>query len=231
VAGRPRVIVALPDPIEGAKVTEWLMGNNFAPIFRNDPAAAAAEMQRPFDLLIADANWAVGTAMQSAARARNQSVPTILIGEATDRRTTAVNAQTMYMSRPIDKPVLACFVAMALINEDERPVRRSPRKTVERFEALINGMRSGIVNVSPEGLRLEVPRERRAALPPYFAVRVPLVGVAVIAKRQWMSPSKNAAILWCGAALSHNRPASEERWRNFVDSVPTVGDGGLRVTA
>jgi hypothetical protein len=53
----------------------------------------------------------------------------------------------------------------------------------------------------------------------------------VIAKRQWMSPAKNAATLWCGAALSHNRPASEERWRNFVDSVPTVGDGGLRVTA
>jgi hypothetical protein len=231
VARRPRVIVALPDPIEGAKVTEWLMGNNFAPIFRNDPAAAAVEMQRPFDLLIADANWAVSTAMQSAARARNQSVPTILIGDPTDRRTTAVNAQTMYMSRPIDKPVLACFVAMALINEDERPVRRSPRKTVERFEALVNGMRSGIVNVSPEGLRLEVPRERRAALPPYFAVRVPLVGVAVIAKRQWMSPSKNAATVWCGAALSHNRPTSEERWRNFVDSVPIVGDGGLQITA
>jgi hypothetical protein len=44
-------------------------------------------------------------------------------------------------------------------------------------------------------------------------------------------PGKNAATLWCGAALSHNRASSEERWRAFVDSVPLVGDTGLRVTA
>jgi hypothetical protein len=230
VAGRPRVIVALPDPIEGATVVEWLKGNNFEPVYRTNPASAAAEMQRPFELLIADATWAVGTALQSAARTRNQLVPTILIGEAVERRATAVNGQTMYMSRPIDKPVLSCFVSMALI--DDRPVRRSPRKAVQRFEALVNGLPSGIVNVSAEGLRLEVPRDRRgAALPPYFAVRVPLVGVAVIARRKWMMPGKNAATLWCGAALSHNRASSEERWRAFVDSVPIVGDAGLRVTA
>jgi len=230
VAGRPRVIVALPDALEGAMVAEWLKANNFEPVYRTNPSAAAVEMQRPFDLLIADAMWAVGTALQSGARARNPLVPTILIGEAIERRATAVNAQTMYMSRPIDKTVLACFVSMALM--DDQPVRRSPRKTVQRFDALVNGLPSGIVNVSAEGLRLEVPRDSRSTLPPYFAVRVPLVGVAVIAKRRWMMPaSKSAGTLWCGAALSHNRASSEERWRAFVDSVPIVGDGTLRVSA
>src|SRR6185503_9171335 len=146
------------------------------------------------------AGWAVGTALQSVTRSRGQLVPTILIGEAIERRATAVNAQTMYMTRPIEKAVLACFVSMALM--DDRPVRRSPRKTVQRFDALVNGLPSGIVDVSAEGLRLEVPRERQAALPPYFAVRVPLVGVAVIAKRMWtMSPSKQGPMIWCGAAL------------------------------
>jgi len=231
VAGRPRVIVALPDPLEGATVAEWLKANNFDPVYRTNPTAAAAEMQRPFDLLIADAMWAVGTALQSGARARNPLVPTILIGEAMERRTTAVNAQTMYMSRPIDKPVLACFVSMALIDENERPLRRSPRKSVQRFEALVNGLPSGIVNVSAEGLRLEMPRDKRAALPPYFAVRVPLVGVAVIAKRRWLMPSASTGTLWCGAALSHNRASSEERWRAFVDTVPIIGDSSLRVSA
>lgn len=230
MAGRPRVIVALPDTLEGSSVVEWLTANNFEPVYRTNPAAAAAEMQRPFQLLIADATWAVGTALQSGARARTSLVPTILIGEPIERRSTAVNSQTFYMTRPIEKPVLACFVSMALM--DDRPTRRSPRKTVQRFEALVNGLPSGIVNVSAEGLRLEVSREQRATLPPYFAVRVPLVGVAVIAKRQWMQPaSKNAGTLWCGAALSHNRASSEERWRAFVDSVPLVGDKTLRVTA
>lgn len=229
MAGRPRVIVALPNPLEGATVTDWLKANNFDPVYRNSPAAAAAEMQRPFDLMIADAMWAVGTALQSGARARNRLVPTILIGDAVERRSTAVNAHTMYMTRPIEKPVLSCFVSMALI--DDRPVRRSPRKTVQGFEAIVNGMPSGIVNVSAEGLRLEMPRDKRSVLPPYFAVRVPLVGVAVIARRRWIMPSKkNAATLWCGAALSHNRANAEERWRNFVDSVPSIGDG-MRVSA
>jgi hypothetical protein len=231
VAGRPRVIVALPDPLEGATVAEWLKANNFDSVYRTNPTAAATEMQRPFDLLIADAMWAVGTALQSGARARNPLVPTILIGEAMERRTTAVNAQTMYMSRPIDKPVLACFVSMALIDENDKPLRRSPRKQVQRFDAVVNGLPSGIVNVSAEGLRVEMPRDKRAALPPYFAVRVPLVGVAVIAKRRWLMPSQSAGTLWCGAVLSHNRASSEERWRAFVDSVPIVGDGALRITA
>ncbi len=211
-------------------MAEWLKANHFDPVYRTNPAAAAVEMQRDCDLLIADATWAVGTALQSGARARNSLVPTILIGEAIERRATSVNAQTMYMTRPIELPVLSCFVSMALI--DDRPARRSPRKTVQRFEALVNGVPSGIVDVSKEGLRLEMPRDSRSALPPFFAVRVPLVGVAVIAKRRWMMPAtKNAATLWCGAALSHNRASSEERWRAFVDSVPIVGDGSLRVSA
>ena len=181
-------------------------------------------------MLIADASWAVGTALQTVTRSRNQLVPTILIGDAAERRSTAVNVQTMYMTRPIEKAVLSCFVQMALM--DDRPVRRSPRKPVKRFDALVNGQPSGIIDVSPEGLRLEIPRDRRSALPPYFAVRVPLVGVAVIAKRMWtQSTPKAASTIWCGAELSHNRASSEERWRAFVDSIPNLGDASLRVSA
>ena len=36
---------------------------------------------------------------------------------------------------------------------------------------------------------------------------------------------------WCGAALSHNRASSEERWRAFIESVPIVGEKTLRITA
>ena len=111
MAGRPRVLVALPDPTEGATVCDWLSANGFEPLYRATPAAAAADMQaRAINLLIADANWAVGTALQSVTRSRGQLVPTILIGQAIERRAAAVNAQTMYMSRPIEKSVLSCFV-------------------------------------------------------------------------------------------------------------------------
>jgi hypothetical protein len=59
-----------------------------------------------------------------------------------------------------------------------------------------------------------------------------MMGVAVIAKRMWtLSPTKQPSTILCGAALSHNRASSEERWRAFVESIPMAGDSSLRVSA
>jgi hypothetical protein len=223
VTSRPRVIVALPDRAEGTLVAHWLSENQLEPVHRPTLDAAARDIQsRAFDLLIADARWAV-TALNPTGRPRNPQAPTILIGDVSDHRTAAADAQATYLTRPIDFAVLSCFVSMALM--DNRPVRRSPRKTVQRFDALVNDVPASIVDVSAEGLRLEVPR----VPPPFFAVRIPLVGVAIIAKRMWtMSPSKQASTIWCGGALSNNRARSEEAWRAFVDTVPVIVTAGAR---
>jgi hypothetical protein len=223
VARRPRVIVGLPDRAEGALVADWLSENQFEAVRRSTPDVAAKEMEaRAFDLLITDVRWVVGTGTSlRTGRSRSPQAPAILIGDVTDHRGMAVNAQTTYLTRPIDLAVLSCFVSMALM--DDRPVRRSPRKTVQRFDAFVNDVPAGVVDVSAEGLRLEV----YGVPPPYFAVRIPLVGVAVIAKRMWtMSPSQPGSTMWCGGALSNNRPVSEEAWRSFVDTVPVIATAG-----
>ena len=214
----------MPDWAEGTLVADWLSENGCEPVHRTTLETAANEIQaRTFDLLITDAIWAVSNALRTAGRVRGPAAPAILIGDATDRRAGAANAQAMYLSRPIDLAVLSCFVSMAFM--DNRPVRRSPRKTVQRFDALVNDVPASIVDVSPEGLRLEVAR----VPPPYFAVRIPLMGVAVIAKRMWtMSPAKHAPT-WCGGALSNNRDSSEQAWRAFVDAVPPIDKARVRV--
>jgi hypothetical protein len=229
VVRRPRVVVALPDRTEGPLVANWLSENQCEPVDRSTLEAAATELRMgAFDLVIVDANWASGNALQKVIRVPNRPTPTILIGDATDRRAGVMDAQAMYLTRPIDLAMLSCFVVMALM--DDRPVRRSPRKPVQQFDALVNGEPAGILDVSPEGLRLALRRDRRVP-PPYFAVRIPLLGVAVIASRRWtMSSSTDASTIWCGAALSNNRPSSEEAWRSFVDTVPIVGQAGVRVT-
>jgi hypothetical protein len=216
---RPRVIVALPDRTEGSLVANWLSENQFEPVQCPTPEAAASEIQaRAFDLLIADAIWALSAPLKSIDRVRNSPAPTILIADATAPPSAAANGQAMCLTRPIDLAVLSCFISMALM--DGKPVRRSPRKTVQRFDALVNDVSATIVDVSAEGLRVEVPR----VPPPFFAVRIPLVGVAIIAKRMWtMSPPKHTSPMWCGCALSNNRPSSEEAWRAFVDTVPVIG--------
>lgn len=180
----------------------------------------------PFALMIADVSHR-RLLMQS--RGRNPLTPTILIGNAaTASQGAALGAQTMYLSRPIDRAMLMCFVAMAIL--DSRPVRRSIRKTVNCFEAVANGVPSHIVDVSLEGLRLEMSRDGRSALPPYFTVRVPLVGVAVTVQRMWtQSSARGESSIWYGGALSQNRASITQAWRAFVDNVPVVTESRLVV--
>jgi hypothetical protein len=217
VLAGPRVIVSLSDPVEGEAVADWLRADGFEPVLRSTAHAAAAEMLLPFALLIADVSH---RRLLVEHRGRNPRTPTILIGNAaTASQGDAL--QTMYLSRPVDRAMLTCFVAMAIL--DPRPVRRSLRKTVDRFDAFADGAPAHIVDVSLEGLRLEMARDRRSPLPPYFTIRVPIVGVTMVVQRMWTQSSSRAdATIWYGGALSQNRVSVQQAWRTFVDNVPVV---------
>lgn len=225
VTDRPRVVIALPDPLESSTVAEWLLADGFEPVRRPTPQAASDEMRsRPFALLITDAAFAFryGLHPQKAAR----QAPAIVIGGEA-KQGESINGQTVYLTRPIDRAMLGCYVSMAIL--DDRPVRRSVRKTVNRFDAVVNGLPSHIVDVSLEGLRLEVPGDRRAALPPYFTVRVPMVGVAVMVQRMWTRAAlKRGSAIWYGGALSQNRVTTTDAWKRFVDTVP-AGDRAVQL--
>ena len=224
MADHPRVIVSLSNVAEAAAVADWLRSDGFEPVQRHTAQSAADEMILPFALLIADV---AHRRLLMQSRGRNAVAPTILIGNAaTASSGDSFGAQTMYLSRPIDRAVFTCFVAMAML--ESRPVRRSIRKSVNHFDAVVNGVPSHIVDVSLEGLRLEISRDGRSALPPYFTVRVPLVGVAVTVQRMWtQSSSRRDPSIWYGGALSQNRTSITQAWKAFVDNIPTVGQTGL----
>jgi hypothetical protein len=220
---RPRVIVALPDIAECATVAEWLVADGFEPVRRPNPRSAAEEMRvRAFDLLVADATMAMRDELLAASRGRNPLTPPVVIGNAT-MAGSRVGA-TMCLERPVGRAVLVCTVTMAIM--DGRPTRRSARKLANRFEAIADGVPCHIVDVSTEGLRLEIPRQRLSVPPPYFNVCLPLVGIAVTVQRRWARSSPGQGplpVTWCGGALTANRPGVEQRWRVFVDMIPTLG--------
>jgi hypothetical protein len=224
MALRPRVILVLPDTTECATVAEWLVTDGFEPVRCASARAAAEEMRaRPFALLVADARVTMRDGLLAASRRHNPLTPAVVIGNgaAADPR----DAVSMYLGRPLDRGIFVCTVSMAMM--DERPARRSARKIANRFEAIVNGVPSSIIDVSSEGLRLEIPRHRLAVPPPYFNVRLPLIGLAVTVQRVWArSPGREQApIIWCGGALSANRPGAEQGWRAFVDMIPSLGSG------
>lgn len=230
MAERPRVIIAMAHPSECAIVADWLSPEGFEPVPRPSARAAAEEMRAyPYDLLITDAQFAFRDGLHACGRMRNTSTPTIVIGGASEEpRGEAINSQTMYLTRPVEKAMLICFVSMAII--DSRPSRRSVRKPVNRFDAFVNGLPTRILDVSVEGLRLEVPPDRRMALPPYFSVRVPHLGVAVTVQRVWTRPaSARASMTWYGGALAQNRTLAEQAWKSFVDTIPETGNSMTQI--
>lgn len=224
ISERRRVIVALADAFEGALVYDALCSEGFEPLWRSTPYDAADEMRtHPWDLLIADASFMSRGGLQSDGRSRNPLTPCILIGD--DKRQCG-SGRAMYLARPVDRAMLTCFVAMAF--HQETPIRRSMRKRVDPVQAMVNGLPSYIVDMSAEGLRLEIPNGRRSVLPPVFSVRVDIINLSMTVQRMWTQPmSKRAGAVWCGAALSENRVSVENRWRLFVDTVPVVGTGSV----
>jgi DNA-binding response OmpR family regulator len=111
VVDRPRVLVVLPDSLEAGAVVARLSADGHETVRRPTPEAATAEMRtRAFDVLIADAALAFRSGLHIQARARNPLTATILIGDvASSRPGDAATGQIMYLARPLDCTIIACF--------------------------------------------------------------------------------------------------------------------------
>lgn len=200
-------------------MTDWLTGEGLDPVpIRAIPAALNELEARRCDVLIADATFAADGRLRAAARATNQRAQLVLLKGPEDRTTEA--RDTVCLNRPVDQAMLLCHVAMAIA--EGRPPRRSARKRVVPFEAIAAGMPAQLIDVSNEGLRLELPNRRRSALPPSFTMRVPLLGITLTVQRVWMNSAPGTdGLAWCGGALHQIPPQAEQKWRAFVDALPT----------
>jgi hypothetical protein len=222
---RPRIIIASPNLLEGEAVADWVSAEGFDSVRRSTVRAAVDEIQaRPFDLLIADAAFAFRYGLHAASRLRRPLTPTVVIGEPAGQ-SESDSRQVIFLARPVERTLMVCTVCLVIA--DGRPVRCSARKPVHRFEALVNGVPSHIIDVSNEGLRLEVPRDRRSIPPPYFNVRVPLIGVALTVQRVWARSSDEGTVLTCGGALSQGQAKAGRAWLAFVDTLPKAGGPSL----
>ncbi len=224
MAGRPRIVIASPYLAESEMIADWLSSDGCDPIRTSNCADAMTVVQAVrFDLLIVESTFAFRDGLDAATRKqrRNPQTPTVVMGESKAEQVQADQKGAMYLGRPVDRATLQCTVSMALM--EERPVRRSPRKPVNRIPAVVDGVPSHILDVSPEGLRIEIPRDRLSSLAPYFSVRVPTIGVSLLVQRMWGITHPGSApvdVTWYGGALSRNAFKDEAAWNRFVDTIP-----------
>jgi AmiR/NasT family two-component response regulator len=225
MSGRPRIAVACHSPAERTTVIDWLKTGGFEPVMIGSLDAAVREIDSlRIELVIADAQFRSFAALGQIMRGGGSRRPTIMLGDA-DRQAQAEAERrgATYVARPLERASLLFTVTLALA--EGRPARRSPRKLVPRLQSMVDGVASHLIDVSHEGVRLEVPERHRAKLPPYFTVRVPMFNVGVTVKRVWVSTPvgvARAGMLWCGGMLEKNPPRSADAWRRMVDTTPAL---------
>jgi len=184
---------------------------------RSFPAAMQELQSERCDVLIADTAFAADGRLRAAVRTKNQRAQLVLLRGAEDQ--SAPPRDTVCLIRPVDQAMLLCHVAMAIA--EGRPPRRSGRKRVVPLDAIAAGMPAQLIEVSNEGVRLELPNGR-TALPPSFTMRVPLLGITLSVQRIWMNSAPEAkGLARCGGALHHLPAQVQDKWRAFVDALPT----------
>ncbi|MCA1584152.1 MAG: hypothetical protein LC791_05055 [Acidobacteria bacterium] len=221
---RPRIGVACPAPGERAALAEWLDAGGFEPVGMFNEVSISRELDaEAFEVLIVDEALVASGAVSQAMRARGTRRPLIIISnppDASPKRKTSLHAMTM--TRPVAHEDLLLAVSLALA--EGRPARRSPRLQVPLLSSTIDGVASQLVDVSAEGLRLELSEQHRGSVPPFFTVRVPAFNVVIIAKRVWVARAATASSgrVWCGATLASGAEYAGGAWRALLEMAPVA---------
>jgi hypothetical protein len=219
-----KVGVACPIPGERAAFLEWLNLAGYEPVpMLNIDTVGRDLATRPLEALIADVSLVTAADLPRIVKTLGQNRPLILVGEPKDA-IEEVPRDAAWIDRPVTRDTFLLSVALALA--EGRPARRSPRKLVPRLLSSIDGVTSKIVDVSNEGVRLEISGASPSALPPYFTLRVPGFGVQAKVKRVWVAMPAQGS-MWCGGVVEKQADKNAAAWHKFIVNAPS---GGQQIT-
>jgi hypothetical protein len=212
---RPRVAVSFPPTQESKVLAEWLSEDGFEPIGLSSHTRLEHELTHSaVKLLVVDAAFAV--AAINVVRARHPMMPIVVVGDTDpSAEAYAKTRGALYLTRPVDRAVFACTMAMTMA--DTMPIRRSARMPT-RLSAVVHGVASQIIDVSKDGMRVEMTRQ--VVPPPMFDVVVPMLAVKIVVRRMWTTKSPlRADAVWYGGELSNNSKRTELAWHTLVDTL------------
>ena len=216
-----KIGVACPIPGERAAFLEWLShaGYEPAPMISLDAVGRELTAAQPIEALIADVSLVSKADLARLIRVLGPNRPVILVGSPQDA-IEDVPRDAAWMDRPVSRDAFLLSVALGLA--EGRPSRRSPRKLVPKLLSSIDGVTSKVIDVSTEGVRLEIAGNSTAVLPPFFTLKVPGFGVAMKVKRVWVATPSQGSV-WCGGIIERPSDAAAATWKNFISNAPHGG--------
>lgn len=215
-----KIGVACPIPGERAAFMEWLTLAGYEPVPMISIDAIGQDMStRPIEALIADVSLISKAELPRVVKALGPNRPLIVTGEP-KKKIEDVPRDATWIDRPVTRENFLLSVALGLA--EGRPSRRSPRKLVPKLMASVDGMSSKIMDVSIEGVRLEIAGGSPSTLPPVFTLKVPGYGVAAKVKRVWVAMPAQGSV-WCGGILERQSAKADANWRGFITNTPIMG--------
>jgi len=214
-ANQIKIGVACPLAGERAAFFEWLTKAGYEPVSIAAIDTIGQEAQS-IEALIADVSLVPARDLARLVRKLGPNRPLVLVGRPKDR-IEDVPRDATWMNRPVTRSNFELSVQLALA--EGRPSRRSPRRIVPRLLSSIDGVSSKIMDISSEGVRLEISGASTSVLPPYFTLRVPGFGVNTKVKRVWVATPKQGTT-WCGGIID-GKATTSAMWHKFIQAAPT----------
>jgi hypothetical protein len=200
---------------------EWLDAAGYEPRPMLDLESLARDLEsRPIEVLIADFDLITPADLNTVMRTLTANRPLILVGNA-GAAPPGITREATWLDRAVSIDELKMAVALALA--EGRPARRSRRKSVSYLHSTVDGVAAHVVDVSYEGVRLQLNGAQPSVLAPYFTMRVPGFGVASVVKRVWVAQPDTGAV-WCGGIIERPLPTSKGTWKDLVDTAPSSGE-------
>ncbi len=203
-------------------MVQWLNSGGCESVAVSEFGQARRELEAAApDLLIADIKLEAYNGLHLAiwARARGLNTRVLVVGD-TDPvlQQEAERERATYLSPPLEEKSFLKVVESLLSSYS--PARRSLRKRVE-LDAEVAGVLASVVDLSYEGVRLEMKNAQGMTLPAYFTLRLPAFDIACRVQRVWLARPQGATdILLCGAVLPTADSDSSFAWRGLVDRAP-----------
>jgi hypothetical protein len=198
---------------------EWLDIAGFEPVPMLDLSSLATSLAaKPLESLVADAALVPDTTLPTVVQMLGRNRPLVLLG-APGTQTSLMARHARWLDRPANAETLSLTILLALA--EGRPARQSPRKHLRPLPATVDGNAAQVLDVSYEGVRLEVAGVRPGALSPVFTLNVPTFGVVRTVRRVWARAPGDRR-LWCGGRLVNGSDRAAGAWRQLVETAPSV---------
>ena len=208
-----QVGLAFPHRDERDAIVTWLSAAGMEVELLVDACRIDSEVAgRGYGCVVADGTF-LRNGYLASLRRQDPRLPIVAVTDAADAELPIFRRGVSVVTRPLDARMLALSVSLA--HGEGRQARR-PRTRTPRVPSRASGVAATVMDISREGVRLELSCGAVAKLGPQFRFEVPMVALDVVLRRAWVSRTAGD-VVQCGAMLMHPDAAQRLAWDRLME--------------